>query len=207
MGVDLNTGSAPQFPASSRWSVDLGDHGVDRALGRMDSRAANGSAPTLSPKSARMIWLSRQTISWSGDICEPQRRRDRGLLGEIERGALDERTPIGAVLRKCVILSGRAGSEELRGWATRELRGYGPDDELPGYRMIPAAIKVDFVNLRFRVTGQRISPHSLPEVVREHVDETLPMRMGIGEVEALARLRKTTKISASPCQAAPTSPT
>jgi AbiTii len=115
------------------------------------------------------------------------RKRDRGLIGEIERGALDERTPIGAVLRKCVILGGRAGSEELRTWATRELQGYGPDDELPDYRVIPTAIKIDFENVRFRVIGQRISPHDLPDVVREHVDETLRLRMGIGEIEALAR--------------------
>jgi hypothetical protein len=115
------------------------------------------------------------------------RKGDRGLIGEIERGALDERTPIGAVLRKCLMLGGKAGSEELRTWATRELQGYGPDDELPGYRVIPAVIKVDFTNVRFHVTGQRISPHNLPDVVREHVDETLHLRMGIGEIEALAR--------------------
>jgi hypothetical protein len=117
------------------------------------------------------------------------RNRDRGLLGKIERGALDERTPIGTVLLACLALGGKARSEELRTWATRELRGYGPDDELPEYRTIPAAIKIDFLSPGYHVTGKRISTLDLPKVVREHVDEALPLTMGIGEIEALARRR------------------
>ena len=57
--------------------------------------------------------------------------RSNRLLGEIEAGALDRRTPIGDVLRKVIALGRQAGSAELRDWATRELRGYGADDEIP----------------------------------------------------------------------------
>lgn len=69
--------------------------------------------------------------------------RSARLLQEIEAGALDSKTPIGELLRKVIALGGQSGSEELRDWATRELRGYGPGDELPEYRKVAAPLHVD----------------------------------------------------------------
>jgi AbiTii len=70
-------------------------------------------------------------------------RRDRSLLNKIEQAALDETVPVVVALRHCLALGGRAGSTALRDWASKELQGYGPDDDLPAYRVLPAMLKVD----------------------------------------------------------------
>jgi hypothetical protein len=85
---------------------------------------------------------------------------------------------------------------ELREWATRELRGYEVDDELPKYRIIPAAIRVDAVGVNFQITGQRISPGELPDGIAEHINEEVQIRSGIGELEALAKHYESTNESA-----------
>ncbi|MYV94033.1 hypothetical protein [Streptomyces sp. SID1034] len=116
-------------------------------------------------------------------------RRDRSLLTEIERDALDENKPLRSVLRKCVVLGGHSSSAELRTWATRELRGYDgvPTEDVPGYRKVPATIQVD-AQLGFgsSVRGQRISPQELPDFARDVVTEEVIFRNGISEMEAMA---------------------
>ena len=114
-------------------------------------------------------------------------KRSQRLLGEIEAGALDQKTPIGDLLRKVIALGGQAGSAELRDWATRELRGYGPDDELPSYRKIGAPLQLDMSNMRYVLTGQTISPWELPEIARDKITNDLDLRHGIGEIEQMAR--------------------
>jgi len=109
---------------------------------------------------------------------------------------MSEDKPLASTLRKCVILGGRAGSTELRDWATRELRGYELDDELPKYRIISAAIRVDVMGVNFQITGQRISPGELPDGIAEHIDEEVQIRSGIGELEALAKRYEATNESA-----------
>ena len=104
-------------------------------------------------------------------------RRSRGLLSEIERDAMSEDRSLASTLRKCVILGGHAGSTDLREWATRELRGYEPEDELPKYRIIPAPIRVDAIRGNYKITGQRISPGELPDVVAELIDEEVQIRL------------------------------
>ena len=94
-------------------------------------------------------------------------RSRAGLLEQIEQGALDSKTPLADVLRKCVALGGRAGSEQLRDWARRELDGYRDGkQELPAYRIVPAAIAIDGQNMAFQVTGQQLSSYDLPEFAR-----------------------------------------
>jgi AbiTii len=120
------------------------------------------------------------------------RRRDRGLLSQIEQAALDERASVASALRKCLILGGRAGSTELREWAVRELQGYKPTDELPEYRKVGAPVLIDGVRGNMAIRGQRYPALLLPEVVRKALNnnpETVPLRDGIGELENLARRR------------------
>ena len=57
-----------------------------------------------------------------------------------------------------IALGGEAGSAELREWATRELPGYGPDDELPEYRWIVTSIHADMAYRTTLLTGQPIIP-------------------------------------------------
>lgn len=115
------------------------------------------------------------------------RKRDASLLAQIENDVLSDR-PLADTLRKCVVLGGQAGSRNLREWASRELKGYAADDEVPEYRTVGAPILADAA-LPFGgyVKKQRIGTMALPEFVRDHVDEMFTFRDGIGQLEALIR--------------------
>ncbi|MFR9777309.1 hypothetical protein ACL02O_14785 [Micromonospora sp. MS34] len=115
------------------------------------------------------------------------RGREIKLIDEIERGALDSGVSLADTLRKCVALGGQTRSAELRDWASRELNGYGPDDELPAWRTVAAQILMDGMNARYRVKRQQISAFDLPDFAREHVKEEVPLRGGVGELEAALR--------------------
>jgi len=114
-------------------------------------------------------------------------RHEDHLIGDIERGALDDRASLAATLRKCLVLGGKSGSEQLRDWATRELQGYGGEDTLPSYRRVPAQIQIDGATMTGLVTGQPIARSSLPDFVQEHVREEVELRDGVGAIEALAK--------------------
>jgi AbiTii len=113
--------------------------------------------------------------------------RSHRLIQEIEAGALDRNTPIGDLLRKIIALGGQAGSTELRDWATKELRGYGPDDELPPYRTIGAPLQLDMVNAAYIMRAQTISPLELPKEAHGKITNDVHLRMGIAEIEQYAR--------------------
>ncbi len=114
-------------------------------------------------------------------------RAAASLLDQIEADVLDNRAPLADALRKIVILGGQAGSLELREWASKELRGYQSDDDLPDYRKVGAPLKVNGINGRFHFTGQTISSSVLPDFAREAVNETLHLTKPIGEIEEMFR--------------------
>jgi hypothetical protein len=109
------------------------------------------------------------------------------LLDQIERDALDERASVATALRRCVALGGRSGSQALRDWATQELDGYYGSDDLPEYRVVPAAIQLDGMTATAQVTGQAVPPSTLPDPARGHIKEQVELRDGIGQIEDLAK--------------------
>jgi hypothetical protein len=113
--------------------------------------------------------------------------RSQRLLQEIESGALDEKKPIGGLLRTVIQLGGEARSAELRDWAMRELSGYGPDDELPPYRIFTAPLQIDWMNRRHLVRGETISSLELPDFARDVMTDEVKLPHGIAQVEELAR--------------------
>src|SRR5689334_23283117 len=58
------------------------------------------------------------------------------LLREIQEAAIDEKTPIAVLLRRCMVLATRLGNERFKAWVDAELNGYEPDAELPRYRRV-----------------------------------------------------------------------
>ena len=116
------------------------------------------------------------------------KRRDESLLDQIEADISSD-APLGQVLRKCVLLGGRAGSADLREWASRELKGYDGVDlgTVPTYRKVSAAIQADAVVGNYHVRGQQISPMQLPDFTRGAIDESVTLCAGVGELEALLR--------------------
>jgi hypothetical protein len=104
------------------------------------------------------------------------------LLGEIEREGVRADANLPTLLRKCIALGGMSGSVALREWATRELKGYGQGDTLPVYRTIPAILALDGATMTGRVTGQQISPASLPAIARDNIKEEVALYGPIAEL-------------------------
>lgn len=109
------------------------------------------------------------------------------LIAEIERDLLDG-VHVADILRKLIILGGRAGSSDLRDWAAQELRGYADVlvEDLPSYRKVPAMIQMDAVIGHHQVRHQTVAPHELPEEARAHIANEAPFYQGIGEIQAMA---------------------
>lgn len=149
------------------------------------ARASAFSAPPPRPSRALSQGssaLRSRGVTDAGDT-EARGRRD-SLLDEIERDLLDGK-PTADLLRKCVVLGGRAGSTELRDWASRELKGYPDPDGLPDYRVVPAVILLNGVTMRAQINGQRIRPGALPDFTHEHIEERVHLQSGVGELEEL----------------------
>ncbi|WP_410663454.1 hypothetical protein [Amycolatopsis sp. lyj-84] len=123
------------------------------------------------------------------------------LLDELEAGVLDDRVSLSAILRKCVVLGGRAGSEKLRDWASLELNGYSGDQDLPEYRRIPAPLFIKVTNFAgYNPIEQQLHGTQIPEPIRDEVDdwECALIFSGVGEVEALVdRNEKSVHLSPS----------
>jgi hypothetical protein len=110
------------------------------------------------------------------------------LVGQIEKDALDSNAALADALRKCIALGGHAGSTELRDWASRELQGYEDGPAPPDYRKIVAPICVDGFAGSMWMKRKQIGSFDLPDVVRDAgVNEELTLRMGVGQLEDLAR--------------------
>ena len=56
------------------------------------------------------------------------------LLDEIIDATVDEKVPIGTLLRKCLVLEQQVKNEKFRAWLDHELDGYDQIEELPPYR-------------------------------------------------------------------------
>jgi hypothetical protein len=115
-------------------------------------------------------------------------RREDTLIEQIERDALDDSVPVATALRKCVVLGGKSGSEKLRDWATRELKGYYGDEDLPGYRVVPAPLRIDGFAGNYKVTRQAFPPSGLPDVARDKIKDEVELREGVGNIEALLQM-------------------
>jgi hypothetical protein len=110
----------------------------------------------------------------------------RDLLRQIERGAHDTSSDLASLLLHCISLGGVTGSEGLREWATRELMGYGDDDELPDYRRAAAPLVLDAHVPGGRITGQQVPYNLVPDFAREHLGDGIEFRQPIAEITAMA---------------------
>ena len=58
------------------------------------------------------------------------------LLHEIQNLAVDSKTDVAMLLRKCKILAVRLGNTDFNRWIEKELNGYTDRAELPEYRKL-----------------------------------------------------------------------
>ena len=80
---------------------------------------------------------------------------------------MTRRDDLAALLRKCISLGGITGSDRLREWASRELKGYEAADELPSYRHVASPLLLDGAMPGGRTTGQLVSADLIPDDIRD----------------------------------------
>jgi hypothetical protein len=116
---------------------------------------------------------------------------DRNFLAEIEKGALDPSTDLADILRKCITLGGETRSADLRTWAALELRGYGPEDELPPYRIAHSLLYLDAAVGGNRIVGQQAPYQVIPDEVRSVIDGEIRLAYPVAELsEVIANARR-----------------
>jgi hypothetical protein len=102
------------------------------------------------------------------------------LIDEIIQFAADDKNPISALLRKCLILAHNLGNERLKTWANHELNGYNAADVLPEYRIVATGAKGFFTGSFGRSwNGAPIASLMLEERHRKFAEEvrlTQPIR-------------------------------
>lgn len=107
------------------------------------------------------------------------------LLRDIQEAAIDGKSQVATLLRKCKVLSARLGSEEFSRWIDNELNGYANQDELPAYRILKVRSYGHFVgSFGQQMKNAPIPSINLPEEVREYT-QTSKITMAIS---ALANL-------------------
>lgn len=112
----------------------------------------------------------------------PQQQADR--LAALERDVLDRTVPLADVLRSCLALSRHTQATQLREWVTAELKGYRIDG-VPDYRKIAAPILRTFDVPGQGLVTQLFNVQTLPEPVRERVNEIVPLTQSVDDLEAL----------------------
>lgn len=66
------------------------------------------------------------------------------LLEDIQSSAIDGKSDLGALLRKCKLLAARLGSQPLEAWIIWESNGYPDEVAVPDYRIWPLEVKGHF---------------------------------------------------------------
>ncbi len=107
------------------------------------------------------------------------------LLREIQDAAIDSKTDLASLLRKCKVLAARLGSEEFKSWVDAELSGYREVEDLPEYRILHVTSKGHFSGaFGSGMNNADIPLMCLPEKFRETMARSNMMEP-VASIEAL----------------------
>jgi hypothetical protein len=104
------------------------------------------------------------------------------LLQEIIDQAVDEKAPIGTLLRRCLVFEQKIKNEKFRQWLDWELDGYSKNEDLPNYRKFRCVNKGIFLGMTARLADQPIPMHILSEADRQVV-EFLELRQPVASYD------------------------
>jgi hypothetical protein len=93
------------------------------------------------------------------------------LLDEIIDATVDEKVPIGTLLRKCLVLEQQVKNEKFRAWLDHELDGYDQIEELPPYRVFNCVNKGLFIGIAVGMNDQPIPIHLMEEKDRKLIEK------------------------------------
>src|ERR1700682_2261360 len=96
----------------------------------------------------------------------------KSLVQELQQAALDEKSSVGSLLRKALVVAAKLGVSDFELWARNELEGYNPG-EVPEYRRVRGSPVVwnsyrkQHEHLRFSTPAgtDRLSTMLLPDSV------------------------------------------
>ncbi len=105
------------------------------------------------------------------------------FLEEIQNEAIDKKSDLGTLLRKCKLLAARLRNKELGDWLLWESNGYPETIKVPDYRIWKLELKGDF-NGPFNswLRNYNIPLFSLPEKTRDYY-ENYQCRQSISSIE------------------------
>jgi hypothetical protein len=110
------------------------------------------------------------------------------LLKEIQDAAVDSKTDILTVLRKCRVLASRLSNDELKSWVQKELDGYKSDDSLPDYRVMKCQSQGHFIgHFGAELKNAPISSINIPEDYRDALT-TAEFKQSISALVDLTKL-------------------
>lgn len=97
------------------------------------------------------------------------------LIKSARDGATGSSMKLGELLRVCMRLGSELSNEELVTWSRKETSGYGSDDELPDYRIIPSEVRGTFHG----PFGSAIKNTQIPKsaIDKEHRDTLFTIRL------------------------------
>lgn len=106
------------------------------------------------------------------------------LLQQIEEEAVDSKSDVAALLRKCQVLATRLHNDSLKDWIWHELNGYPHPTDIPEYRIVPCQSVGTFYGLGKTLKNAPIPPMCVPEEARD-VLFALHFTQGAGTLQAL----------------------
>jgi len=112
------------------------------------------------------------------------------LLEDIQNAAVDSKSDLGTLLRKCKLLAARLGSKPLEDWLIWESNGYPEDVDVPDYRIWPLEVKGHFAGpLGSGIKNAPIPSGCLPENVRD-IYQNYKCRQSITSIEEMLKISK-----------------
>lgn len=120
---------------------------------------------------------------------------DADILRSLRDQVLDESESLVGLLRKCLALGAVTGSDDLRAWATNELRGYADEAAVPEYRQLHAQLFVDSTSGGVS-RREKLSSLQVPTDLRQYVPEKVYLRQPIEELAQMSASDKATTMSA-----------
>ncbi|MCJ7507660.1 MAG: hypothetical protein MUO85_02870 [candidate division Zixibacteria bacterium] len=114
------------------------------------------------------------------------------LLQEIQVEAVDSKSDLGTLLRKCRILASRLKNEELKNWVQYELDGYPPDAALPDYRKLQTQ-SYGYLSGPFgqSINNAPIPSMCIPKEIRHLVAPGVEFRNGVTALQDMISRRET----------------
>lgn len=107
------------------------------------------------------------------------------LLEQIQNEAVDGKSDLATVLRKCRVLAARLKNEEFTAWVKHELDGY-REAEVPDYRILFGQAQRTFLGaMGHRLTNVPLLADDIDPAVR---DDLLRIRLNAGVASLLAML-------------------